>query len=152
MIFFLSGVKGGDFGVKLEKKLEKVFYLCVDELGIGNFKGVVHVEMPRKKGLLDDRYHGYVELDDKQLIEGKNYWWAVVRLANTHNFHDVVETFCHEMVHVKQFLRRELTSNGMKWKGQPNPNTNNPFEEPHEVEAYKLEKVLYKKCVDLKLI
>ena len=117
MIFFLSGVKGGDFGVKLEKKLEKVFYLCVDELGIGNFKGVVHVEMPRKKGLLDDRYHGYVELDDKQLIEGKNYWWAVVRLANTHNFHDVVETFCHEMVHVKQFLRRELSSNGMKWKG-----------------------------------
>ena len=152
MIFFLSGVKGGDFGVKLEKKLETVFYSCVDELGIGNFKGVVHVEMPRKKGLLDDRYHGYVELDDKQLIEGKNYWWAVVRLANTHNFHDVVEKFCHEMVHVKQFLRRELTSNGMKWKGQPNPNTNNPFEEPHEVEAYKLEKVLYKKCVDLKLV
>ena len=152
MIFFLSGVKGGDFGVKLEKKLEKVFYLCVDELGIGNFKGVVHVEMPRKKGLLDDRYHGYVELDDKQLIEGKNYWWAVVRLANTHNFHDVVETFCHEMVHVKQFLRRELSSNGMKWKGLPNPNTENPTTEPHEVEAYKLEKVLYQKCVDLKLI
>ena len=152
MIFFLSGIKGGDFGVKLEKKLEKVFYLCVDELGIGNFKGVVHVEMPRKKGLLDDRYHGYVELDDKQLIEGKNYWWAVVRLANTHNFHDVVETFCHEMVHVKQFLRRELSSNGMKWKGLPNPNTENPTTEPHEVEAYKLEKVLYQKCVDLKLI
>ena len=90
--------------------------------------------------------------EDKQLIEGTNYWWAVVRLANTHNFHDVVETFCHEMVHVKQFLRRELTSNGMKWKGQPNPNTDNPFEEPHEVEAYKLEKILYNKCVDLKLI
>ena len=39
MIFFLSGVKGGDFGVKLEKKLEKVFLLCVKELGIDNFKG-----------------------------------------------------------------------------------------------------------------
>ena len=152
MIFFLSGIKGGDFGVKLEKKLEKVFYLCVDELGIGNFKGVVHVEMPRKKGLLDDRFHGYVELEDKQLIEGKNYWWAVVRLANTHNFHSVVETLCHEMVHVKQFLRKELSSNGMRWKGLPNPNTESPTTEPHEVEAYKLEKVLYQKCVDLKLI
>ena len=152
MIFYLSGTKGGSFGPKLEKKLEKVFYLCVDELGIGNFKGVVHVEMPRKKGLLDDRFHGYVELDDKQLIEGKNYWWAVVRLANTHNFHDVVETFCHEMVHVKQFLRKELSSNGMRWKGLPNPNTKSPTTEPHEVEAYKLEKVLYQKCVDLKLI
>ena len=152
MIFFLTGVKGGDFGKKFEKRLEKVFHLCVEELNLSNFKGVVHVEMPRKKGLLDERYHGYVEMEDKQMIEGTNYWWAVVRLANTHNFHDVVETFCHEMVHVKQFLRRELTSNGMKWKGQPNPNTDNPFEEPHEVEAYKLEKVLYNKCVDLKLI
>ena len=152
MIFFLTGTKGGDFGKKFEKRLEKVFYLCVEELNLSNFKGVVHVEMPRKKGLLDERYHGYVEMEDKQIIEGTNYWWAVVRLANTHNFHDVVETFCHEMVHVKQFLRRELTSNGMKWKGQPNPNTDDPCNEPHELEAYKLEKVLYDKCVDLKLI
>lgn len=152
MIFFLSGVRGGDFGKKLEQKLEKVFYLCVKELNLSNFKGVVHVEMPRKKGLIDNRLHGYVELDDKQLIEGKNYWWAIIRLANTHNFHDVVETFCHEMVHVKQFLRKELSSNGMKWKGKPNPNTKDPVNEPHEVEAYELEKVLYQKCVDLKLI
>ena len=152
MIFYLSGTKGGRFGAKLEKQLEKVFHLCVEELNSSNFKGIVHVEMPRKKGLLDGRYHGFCELEDKQEIEGTKYWWASIQLANTHNFHDVVETLCHEMVHVKQFLRRELSSSGMKWKGQPNPNTSNPFEEPHEVEAYKLEKVLYKKCVDLKLV
>ena len=56
------------------------------------------------------------------------------------------------MVHVKQFLRKELNASGMLWKGQPNPNRGNPLEEPHEVEAYKLEKILYQKCVDLKLV
>lgn len=152
MIFYLSGIKGGKFGAKLEEKLEKVFALCVTELGLENFKGIVHAEMPRKKGLLEGRFHGYVELGDKEEIEGKKYHWLSIKLANTHNFHDVVETLCHEMVHVKQFLRKELSANGMKWKGTPNPQTKNPFTEPHEVEAYKLEKVLYKKCVDLKLI
>ena len=152
MIFYLSGTKGGSFGPKLEKKLEKVFLLCVKELGIDNFKGIVHVEMPRKKGLLENRFHGLCELDDKQEIEGKKYWWASIKLANTHNFHNVVETLCHEMVHVKQFLRKELNATGMLWKGQPNPNTGNPLEEPHEVEAYNLDKVLYQKCVHLKLV
>ena len=80
------------------------------------------------------------------------YSEASIKLANTHNFHNVVETLCHEMVHVKQFLRKELNATGMLWKGQPNPNTGNPLEEPHEVEAYELEKVLYQKCVDLKLV
>ena len=152
MIFFLSGTRGGSFGAKLENRLEKVFHLCVKELGIENFKGIEHVDMPRKKGLLENRVHGLCELDEKQKIEGKNYHWASITLANTHNFHNVVETLCHEMVHVKQFLRKELTGNGFVWKGQPNPNTGNPLEEPHEVEAYELEKVLYQKCVDLKLV
>ena len=67
-------------------------------------------------------------------------------------FKEAILTVCHEMVHVKQFLRKELSSNGMRWKGLPNPNTKSPTTEPHEVEAYKLEKVLYQKCVDLKLI
>jgi len=152
MIFFLSGTRGGKFGAKLEQRLEKVFYLCTKELNLDNFHGIVHVEMPRKKGLLEGNYHGFCELEDKVKLDHGKYWWCSIKLANTHSFHDVVETFCHEMVHVKQFLRRELTGSGMKWKGEANPITRNPCDEPHEVEAYELEKVLYQKCVDLKLV
>lgn len=152
MIFFLSGTRGGKFGAKLEQRLEKVFYLCVKELNLGNFNGIVHVEMPRKKGLLEGSYHGFCELEDKVSLAGGKHWWVAIKLANTHSFHDVVETLCHEMVHVKQYLRRELTASGMRWKGAPNPQTDNPFEEPHEKEAYEMEKILYQKCVDLKLV
>ena len=152
MIFFLTGTRGGNFGAKHEERLEKVFDLCVKELKLSRFNGIVHVKMPRKKGLLEGTFHGLCELEDKIEAHGKKYWWASIQLANTHNFHNIVQTFCHEMVHVKQFLRKELSANGMKWKGQPFSMNANPFDEPFEIEAYTLEKVLYKKCVDLKLI
>ena len=51
MIFFLTGTKGGNFGAKHEERLEKVFDLCVKELKLSRFNGIVHVKMPRKKGL-----------------------------------------------------------------------------------------------------
>ncbi len=152
MIFFLSGTRGGKFGARLEQRLEKVFYLCVSELKLDKFNGIVHIEMPRKKGLLEGTYHGFCELEDKVALDKGKYWWVGIKLANTHSFHDVVETLCHEMVHVKQFLRRELSPSLSSWKGSPIYCSDSPFEEPHEKEAYELEKVLYQKCVDLKLV
>ena len=56
------------------------------------------------------------------------------------------------MVHVKQYLRKELSEDGMKWLGKQMPSSKNPLEDPHEEEAYRLEEVLFQKCVDLKLV
>lgn len=151
MIFYLTGVNGGDFGAKIEKKLEKVFELCVLELNLSRFQGVVHARMPRKKGLLEGRFHGLCEFEGKHEIADKNFWWSTIDLANTHDQRELVATLCHEMVHVKQYLRKELSINGMKWQGKKMENKN-PFEDPHEVEAYKMEKILFQKCVDLKLV
>ena len=151
MIFYLTGVNGGDFGAKIEKKLEKVFELCVLELNLSRFRGVVHARMPRKKGLLEGRFHGLCEFEGKHEIGDKNFWWSTIDLANTHDQRELVATLCHEMVHVKQYLRKELSYNGMNWQGKKMENKN-PFEDPHEVEAYKMEKILFQKCVDLKLV
>jgi hypothetical protein len=56
------------------------------------------------------------------------------------------------MVHVKQFLRKELSLDGMHWKGEEMKKLDDPFEPPSEIEAYAREKVLFQKCVDLKLV
>ena len=108
MIFYLTGTRGGDFGAKIEKKLEKVFELCVLELNLSRFRGVVHARMPRKKGLLEGRFHGLCEFEGKHEIADKNFWWSTIDLANTHDQKELVATLCHEMVHVKQYLRKEL--------------------------------------------
>lgn len=152
MIFYLSGTKGGDFGPRLENKLQKVFDLCSKELKLTRFKGVVHVRMPRKKGLLEGRFHGLCEFDGKYETNSGKFWWSTIELANTHNVKEMIATLCHEMVHVKQFLRKELSADGRKWLGKDCATADNPLEEPHEVEAYRLEKILFQKCVDLKLI
>ena len=152
MIFYLTGTRGGDFGAKIEKKLEKVFELCVLELNLSRFRGVVHARMPRKKGLLEGRFHGLCEFEGKHEIADKNFWWSTIDLANTHDQKELVATLCHEMVHVKQYLRKELSEDGMKWLGKQMPNSKNPLEDAHEEEAYRLEEVLFQKCVDLKLV
>ena len=55
------------------------------------------------------------------------------------------------MVHIKQYLRKELSMNGLIWMGKDTSNT--PYmEQPAEKEAYKLQEELYQKCVDLKVI
>jgi len=151
MIFYLSGTKGGDFGTKIEEKLQKVFDLCVLELNLSRFKGIVHAKMPRKKGLLEGRFFGLCEFEGKHETEVGNFWWSTIDLANTHNQKELVATLCHEMVHVKQYLRKELSLDGRKWYGKE-MKSKDPFEDPHEVEAYKMEQHLFQKCVDLKLV
>ena len=72
MIFYLTGTRGGDFGAKIEKKLEKVFELCVLELNLSRFRGVVHARMPRKKGLLEKWRKRKEEAKNKDLQRMKD--------------------------------------------------------------------------------
>ena len=55
---------------------------------------------------------------------------------------ELIRTVCHEMVHVKQGVKNELSNTDNKycrvWKGVEYKN-----EHPWEVEAYKLEKQLF---------
>lgn len=62
-----------------------------------------------------------------------------------------MQALAHEMVHAKQFLREELSAEGVwKWKGRNADNyayTNQPWEK----EAYKLEKELFMSCFPFEL-
>tara|TARA_B100000902_G_scaffold377698_1_gene410201 strand:- start:2408 stop:2830 length:423 start_codon:yes stop_codon:yes gene_type:complete len=59
---------------------------------------------------------------------------------------DMVTALCHEMVHVKQFARKEMVD-GIKtgvarWKTKTIPLTTNYWDLPWEKEAYRMEKKL----------
>ena len=52
---------------------------------------------------------------------------------------DFVTTICHEMVHVKQYARKETCGYGEKWKGKEvNPKTCY-YDLPWEKEAYRVQ-------------
>jgi hypothetical protein len=52
---------------------------------------------------------------------------------------DFVTTICHEMVHVKQYYRKEMDGESMRWKKKVLPENTNYYELPWEKEAYRMQ-------------
>jgi len=52
---------------------------------------------------------------------------------------DFVTTICHEMVHVKQYYRKEMDGESMRWKRKVLPENTNYYELPWEKEAYRMQ-------------
>jgi len=69
-----------------------------------------------------------------------------IRLESDLNRKDILTTLAHEMVHVKQFSRRELCfgCGKDKWFGKVYPLSTPYSQQPWEKEANRLEKTLYK--------
>ena len=120
--------------------VEKAVAWCINEM------------MPRMKTL-----EIIVNLKD---LKGKAYGYCMEGDTNREfeleidkklSLYDLVSTVCHEMVHVKQYARRELRCDKMgntlwKKRGQFNET---PYEEcPWEIEAFKLEKGLALRCFE----
>lgn len=55
----------------------------------------------------------------------------------------ILTTLAHEMVHIKQFVFKELNYEGICWKGEPLPL--DYYDDPSEIEAYGREVGLYHK-------
>lgn len=59
--------------------------------------------------------------------------------------YDLVSTICHEMVHVKQYYRKELTED-RRWKTRKVSEKVKYEDEPWEKEAFKMEEGLALEC------
>lgn len=144
-----TGTKNGDLGARREKLIEKTIGVCIDELKLDRFRAVIHVKQTRSKKHMDGWAVGYATMDRVDTNDGK-LWWGIIELCNAHP-RELVKTLCHEMVHMKQYLRKELSMDGMVWKGKDFSEI--PYnDQPCEIEAYDLQEKLYAKCVDLKVV
>jgi len=97
----------------------------------------------------------WIEIDfrdlDKNNVLGYCYKtdhnYYTLELDKYQNVYDLIVTTCHEMVHVKQGVREELTERHLVqfWKGEEHkdrdPNAYGP-KQPWEREAWKMQKVL----------
>lgn len=89
----------------------------------------------------------------------RNPRWFTINLRNKKTDDDMVKTLAHEMVHVKQHAKNELSSGHMtatkgglsmhsKWKGEiwkPKGKENGYWDAPWEIEAYGREVGLYQR-------
>ena len=144
-----TGTQNGDLGARREKLIEDTIGVCIDELKLTRFKGVIHVKQTRSRKHMDGWAVGFATMEKVDTEYGK-LWWGIIELCNA-NPKELVKTLCHEMVHMKQYLRKELSMDGMVWKGKDFSEI--PYnDQPCEIEAYDLQEKLYAKCVDLKVV
>ena len=62
-----------------------------------------------------------------------------IDIANNLSLKDFITTVCHEMVHVKQYARNEMSVYGRKWKKKKVDCDTAYFDLPWEKEAYRMQ-------------
>lgn len=114
------------------KRVEDIVGFCIETL------------MPRMKTLditiklcKPDGALGYcLETDNKRTFE--------IEIDKTQSLRSLLETVAHEMVHVKQFARREMHPSRDEWYGKTyNPKKVSYWDLPWEIEAHGREVGLF---------
>lgn len=151
LVYSATGLKGGDLGRYKENMLIDAASDFGDQLKLNRFNGIIDIRVPRKRGYIDKCVGGYCSAD-RYKVEGKMWWFITIELANLAK-KDTLRNLAHEMVHAKQFLRKELDDRLEYWKGvkfSASDDASYYLESPWEQEAYGMEMILYNKYMEKK--
>jgi len=120
-------------GKKKEKEIaSEVVHWCVKKLMPRLQKLEVEVAIKDTKEL-----EGYcVQCDDREYEIG---------IKRGLPLYDLIATICHEMVHVKQYVRKEMDQD-YRWKTRTISEDTDYLELPWEKEAFRLEERLAMEC------
>lgn len=69
-----------------------------------------------------------------------------LEICKSMNLYDLISTVCHEMVHVKQYYRKEMNGDFNKWKTQKIKESVDYMDLPWEKEAFRMEEKLAIEC------
>jgi|TARA_R110000822_G_scaffold299124_1_gene422042 hypothetical protein len=137
-IVLLNGqIKGKSSGI-----IDLYVYNLGKELGIGRmYRKLIEIDfVTDQEGQLGNAWgcpkEGYAHINIARKSEGTKVEYA-----------DMMQTLAHEMVHVKQYFRKELDGSNcrFKWKGR-NADGYKYENQPWEREAFRREAELYQKC------
>ena len=123
-------VKGGNFFQR--DVAYDVTSFCYNELIPRIRKCEIEINIKKMKG-----YEGTcIDTDDREYE---------IEVNKNQSLEDLCVTLCHEMVHVKQYVRKELFSDVNFYKKREEY-----LNLPWEVEAYEKQEILYKKWLNTK--
>lgn len=123
--------------VKQKKRLEEFACDVINDLLPREFKRDIEIHVRFTK--LDDAM-GFCTMNDEDEI--------AIEVDNRHSLDNIASTLAHELVHAKQYIRRELNPTMTRWKKQivpygPRGGCKIPYaRQPWEREAFKKEEVL----------
>jgi hypothetical protein len=117
---------------KQRRYVESMVQFCIDTLMPRMRTLEIEVKLCSPKGAM-----GYcLETDNKRTFE--------IEVDRTLSYRKMLETVAHEMVHVKQYARRELHPSKHTWMGKTyNPKKTSYWDLPWEIEAHGRETGLF---------
>jgi len=122
-------VKGGNFFQR--DVAYNVASFCFNELIPRIRRCDIEINIKRMKG-----YEGTcIDTDDREYE---------IEVNKNQSLEDFCVTICHEMVHIKQYVRKELFSDVIFYKTREEY-----LNLPWEVEAYEKQEILYKKWLSI---
>jgi hypothetical protein len=127
----VAGVRGGKVESNLHDIIMDAAYYFAKKLGMNRYKGLLSIRIPKNVGDLKDGAAGYA------VAEKTDVWEGDILLANyKDDINEMISVLAHEMVHIKQFMKKELSECG-KYFGH-NIDSKDPWEKdcPWEREAY----------------
>ena len=129
--------------IKNKKKVEAYIHAIAKELGINRLYSKV----------LLVKFSTRLDNDAQGLCWGDHKSHAEISVARTScgepmTMESMMQTLAHELVHAKQYLRRELCGYTHAWKGRK-PRNYKYENAPWEKEAYRLEEELFNKYWDI---
>ena len=92
-----------------------------------------------------EKAYGFCHITDDSLSRPREFM-IELDASMKHSFDDILTWLAHEMVHLKQFVRKELwdyESGRVQWKSRAYSKKVHYDDQPWEKEAYRLEGELY---------
>jgi len=130
MKVFFSGPRDGQLDMNLQASALMAVKLFTKKLNIHRLRTNIQVRFHHKLFVDNSHSEGLCES-----VDSRNF---IIDIALYGNW---MSTLAHELVHVKQFARGELTDNLQYWKGKDHSETKY-WEQPWEKEARRLQKKL----------
>jgi hypothetical protein len=126
MMVEMTGPRGGKLNIDLQSMTLVAMNSFARQLGISRLKTNIHVKFHHKL-FVENTSEGLCEsVDDRNFI------------IDVGLYGNWLSTLAHEMVHVKQFARAELSPSLQHWKGRDHSDTDY-WDQPWEKEARRLQ-------------
>ena len=97
-----------------------------------------------------EKAYGYCHIIDDSLSRPREFM-IEIDASMKHSFEQILTWLAHEMVHLKQFVRKELCDYEnlrVQWKSKTYANELTYDDQPWEKEAYRLEDKLYEEFAE----
>jgi hypothetical protein len=122
------------YGSRIRSKHKKALNFFAEKLFSPQMVANLHI---RVKFVSNTDDYGAIYVDDYNVVGEPRYF--LMEICKEDDMNTQIQTMAHEMVHVRQFVRKEINEELTKWKSRKVNSETVPYEDhPWEIQANRI--------------